>query len=115
MLMYSAKAPARVMPTIVRSLHRLLRPCTQYSHTPQVISGLPVKRVPGSKPGAALRSMRPTNSWPSTSPGLRRGSWPCQACMSEPQMPTASICSTTSPGTSSGIGRSCNWVSFGAV
>jgi hypothetical protein len=49
------------MPTIVRLAHRLLRPCTQYSHTPQVISGLPVQRVPGSKPLAADSVMRPTN------------------------------------------------------
>jgi hypothetical protein len=70
------------MPTIVRLAHRLLRPCTQYSQVPQVMSGLPVKRVPTSKPGAADAAMAPTNSWPSTRPGLRRGSWPCQACMS---------------------------------
>ncbi len=42
MLMYSANAPGRLMPTMVRWAQRLLRPCTQYSQMPQVISGLPV-------------------------------------------------------------------------
>ncbi len=40
--MRSAKAPGRVMPTIVRLAHRLLRPCTQNSQVPQVISGFAV-------------------------------------------------------------------------
>jgi hypothetical protein len=108
-LMYSAKAPGRLMPTMVRFAHRLLRPWTQYSHTPQVMSGLPVYLVPTATPGAADSATVPTNSWPSTSPGLRRGSCPCQACMSDPQMPTASMRSTTSPGSAAGMGRS--WIS----
>ena len=64
---------------------------------------------------AGFSAMLPTNSWPSTRPGLRRGSWPCQACMSEPQMPTASICSTTSPAARVGCGRVCSWSSRGWV
>jgi hypothetical protein len=67
------------------------------------MSGLPVKRVPTSKPAAADSATVPANSWPSTRPGLRRGSWPCQACMSEPQMPTASMRSTTSPVAACGL------------
>jgi len=76
MLMRSAKAPGRVMPTIVRFAQRLSRPCRQKSQRPQVISGLPVTRWPGNHSDEADSITVAANSWPSTSPGLRRGSWP---------------------------------------
>ncbi|MCY1520089.1 hypothetical protein D9M68_548600 [compost metagenome] len=72
MAMNSANAPGRVMPTMPRSLHRLLRPCTQKSHRPQWISGFPVTRWPARLPPTSV----PTNSWPRISGGLRRGSCP---------------------------------------
>ena len=90
------------MPIIVRFAQRLLRPCTQYSQLPQVTSGLPVTRRPVPSPATTVAA----NSWPRIIGGTRRGSWPCQACRSEPQMPTASMRSSTSPAAGTGSGTS---------
>ena len=90
------------IPINSRCAHRCSLPDTQQAQDPHVINGLIATRAPCNAPSCTT----PTASCPKTNGGTRRSSWPCQACMSDPQMPqnarSTTICwrSQTGAGTS---------------
>jgi hypothetical protein len=64
----SAKAPSRLTPTPLVSLHRCRRPARQLRQTPQTMWPSPSTRSPFLKrwTDEPASSMTPTNSWPIT-------------------------------------------------
>src|SRR3954453_19547009 len=77
---YSAKVPGVVPnPSNFHDSHKFCAPEMQASQCPQLTSGFATTRRPSAR--------RPSNSCPSTSPGLRSALWPKNPEISEPQTP----------------------------
>ena len=99
---FSANAPGTRMPINSRFAHKCSLPDTQGTQAPHVINGLMATRCPCSGPSSAT----PTASCPKTNGGTRRSSWPCQACISDPQMPQNAKSTTTCSLSQTGVGTS---------
>ena len=109
---YSANPPSRGgMEMIRRSGHRLSRPSRQARHVPQETNGFTVTRRPASGPWAIV----PATSCPKMSGAGRRSSWPKNACISEPQIPTPATLIKTSPRSGCGSGISWNDKTSGPI